>query len=89
MKLTAYQRGNRDALINAAALLEHHVKAHEADAERWRLASDRPRCHVGDQLASLRFMEIAHQRAGENRHARDLLLRLAEQMPEDPEEVTE
>ena len=83
--MTPYQRGNRDGLTGYVAQLDALILSLEAEVARFRHAAHSPnavRARAGERL-----LVSAATRLQEVRTCRDLALRMAEALPDDPEEA--
>ena len=85
--MTPYQRGNRDALLNIAAQLDARADASEKRYDDMRARLDRGRFAASTMHRTVVNAMLAH--AVHDRDVAVMARRLAEALPEDPEEPTE
>lgn len=83
--MTPYQRGNRDGLLGYVAQLDAMIAVLEAEVARFREATHSP--NVVRVRAGERLLVTAATRLAEVQTCRDLAVRMAEAIPDDPEEA--
>lgn len=75
--MTAYQRGNRDGLLSAAAALEASAEASHKEADKYATVST---------FGGRRLADLDRARAGAYQFAAGRLRELARALPLDPED---